>query len=295
MSRRGAYSAGVFTLAAFLMPALLAPGPFELANIAGVALAIWMGVEASRSYQRDDIPGNLPYRIGPVGPGIVASAAILFCLALDLAWSDPRDASDVADRILDARLTAFWDFPFSPARMYAMPMEGLPTPSAASVAVVNRLLTAALLIGLVVSLLALVGGVSRRASLRRHALLWKGIKVETAADELARRGARGLRPVRDPLPRIGYAPVSGRLFLRSFSMLIAFICLPYAPVFLRLLEGSRIPQVQTFFATPLFYNPFLAVWLPGLWAIIVAVAMVLVVTYLRLGFVLRTGSAEDVR
>lgn len=287
MMRKGAYAAGMFTLAAFLSPAILAPGPFELANIAGVAVAIWMGVEVARMYRREDIPATFPFRIDPVGPGIVATVAVIFLIALAIEWSRVSAGDTASGRALDAVLANFWDFPFSPARMYAMPMANLPTPSDASISLVMRLLSAACLAGIIVSILALIGGVSHRETLRRHALIWKGIRIEDGAKALEKRGARGLTPIRDPLSGIAAVPVSGRLFLRSFSMLIALACLPYAPVFMRMLEGSRIPQIKTFFASPLFSNAFCALWLPSLWAIVVAVAMILVFSYLRLGFVMR--------
>ena len=50
--RQGAFSASIFTLATFLAPALLAPGPIELANLAGVVFAVWMAIDVWRRYGR---------------------------------------------------------------------------------------------------------------------------------------------------------------------------------------------------------------------------------------------------
>ena len=69
--RRGAYAAGMLTLAVFLTPALLAPGPIEIANTAGVALAIWLAIDAWRTYGRRDLRATLPYRVAPVAPGLL--------------------------------------------------------------------------------------------------------------------------------------------------------------------------------------------------------------------------------
>lgn len=285
--RRGAYSAAIFTFTTFLAPALLAPGPFELANIAGMMLAIWMAIETARMYQRDDLPATLPYRVAPVGPGVVGAAAALFFIALVIGWDQWQNTSSSVLVAAERVIMDYWRFPLSPVNMYVRPIEGLPTPEPGAARSIIFLLSAAVVIGLVVFILIMLGGVRRRDTLRRHAIIWKGITIEKAESELQRRGARGLKPIFDPMVVAERSPVSGRLFLRALSLVVAAITLSYAPVFFRVLQGSSIPQIKAFFDSALMNNPFFAIWFSALWAIMLASAIMLIAAYLRLSLVLR--------
>lgn len=170
--------------------------------------------------------------------------------------------------------------------MYARDAAGLAPASATAVRAAAATLSAAVTFGCAVGFLALIGPVSRRPTLRRHALLWKGAPVEDAARRLSDRGARGLRPVADPLAGLAGEPVTGRLWLRAVSLLLAALCLAYAPVFSRLLGASHLPPVEAALAWPPLADGFAATWLISLWATGVAAALIYAAAYLRLGFVL---------
>ena len=285
--RRGAYSSSMLTLAVFLSPALLAPGPMEMANLAGVALAVWFAIDAWRVYGRNDLPVTLPYRIGPVAPGLLGSAALIFVLALAHGWAAERQiAADLA-LTLDTALRDAWRFPLSPVNMLIAPSPGLAPLSAPTVQSIAFCLSAALALGLIFGVFSLVGGIWNKGDLRRHALIWKGVNLTAGEDALAARGARGLKPMRDPLKTTMKTPVSGRLFLRALSLLVAIVCLPYAPVFVRMAANSRIPALEKLFESSLAENAFFTIWLIGLWAMLVAAAIIFFFAYLRLAFTLR--------
>ena len=285
--RRGSYAAGMLTLAVFLTPALLAPGPIEVANIAGVALAIWLGVDAWRIYGRRDLKATLPYRVAPVAPGLLGSAALIFVVSLLIGWvSWSGERSPQLDQI--SRLcTSAWDFPFSPVAMLARQSNALPTISPGTVQNITICLSAAVVLGLFFGLFSLIGRIDERTSLRRHAILWRGGDSSAPLDRLAARGARGLKPVRSENYGVSGEKVSGRLALRAVSMIVAIIFLPYAPLFLRFLAGSGFPQVEAFFTSPLVDNIFFNIWLVGLWGMIVTAAIILFFAYIRLAFALR--------
>lgn len=283
--RRGAYTSSMLTLAVFLAPALMAPGPVEIANIAGIALAIWLAVDAWRTYGRRDLGATLPYRIAPVAPGLLGSAALIFMITLIIGWlGGARNAQ--LDQVTDlcARL---WDFPFSPVAMLARPNAALPTISAGMVQNVSLCLSAAVALGLFFGLFSLVGRIYERATLRRHAVVWLGGDSSAPEDRLAKRGARGLKPVRSIDYGVAGTKVSGRLALRAASMIVAIVFLPFAPLFLRFIAGSGFPRVEAFFTSALFDNAFFNVWIVSLWAMIITASIILFFAYIRLAFALR--------
>lgn len=283
--RRGAYASGMLTLAVFLTPALMAPGPVEIANIAGVALAIWLAVDAWRIYGRRDLRATLPYRVAPVAPGLLGSAALIFMIALLIGWLGGARNAQI-DKITDLS-TRFWDFPFSPVAMLARPNAALPTISAETIQIVSLCLSAALALGLFFGLFSLIGRIDERGTLRRHAVVWLGGDSSEPADRLAKRGARGLKPVRSIDHGVAGTKVSGRLTLRAASMIVAIFFLPFAPLFLRFLAGSGFPRVEAFFASELLDNAFFNVWIVSLWAMIITAAIILFFAYIRLAFALR--------
>ena len=285
--RRGAYASGMLTLAVFLIPALMAPGPVEVANIAGVALAIWLAVDAWRIYGRHDLKATLPYRISPVAPGLLGSAAMIFVIALLIGWQSRTGVIDPQLYEITRICQAFWDFPFSPVAMLARPNPALPTISAETIQTVTVCLSAAIGLGLIFGLFTLIGRISRRDTLRRHAVLWRGGKSAMPENRLAQRGARGLKPVRSADYGIAGESVSGRLALRALSMTVAIVFLPYAPLFLRFIAGSGFPQVEAFFASPFVDNSFFNIWLIGLWSMIITSAIILFFAYIRLALALR--------
>ncbi len=283
--RRGAYTSSMLTLAVFLAPALLAPGPVEIANIAGIALAVWLAVDAWRTYGRRDLRATLPYRVAPVAPGLLGSAALIFMIALIIGWLGGA-RHDQLDKIYDI-CARFWDFPFSPVAMLARPNVALPTISPETIKIVTVCLSAALLLGLFFGLFSLVGHIYERGTLRRHAVVWLGGDSSAPEDRLAKRGARGLKPVRSIDYGVAGTKVSGRLTLRAASMVVAIVFLPFAPLFLRFLAGSGFPRVEAFFASELLDNAFFNVWIVGLWAMIITAAIILFFAYIRLAFALR--------
>lgn len=285
--RRGAYASGMLTLAVFLTPALMAPGPVEMANIAGVALAIWLAVDAWRIYGRHDLRATLPYRVAPVAPGLLGSAAIIFIIALLIGWQGWSGGVDPQLQEITRICRSFWDFPFSPVAMLARPSAALPEISGETVQNVTVCLSAAIVLGLAFGFFALLGRIGRRDTLRRHAVLWRGGDSTVPEDRLAKRGARGLKPVRSADYGVSGERVSGRLALRALSMTVAIFFLPYAPLFLRFLAGSGFPQVEAFFASPFVDNPFFNIWLVGLWSMIIAASIILFFAYIRLAFALR--------
>ena len=189
--RRGAYASGMLTLAVFLTPALMAPGPVEIANIAGIALAIWLAVDAWRIYGRHDLRATLPYRVAPVAPGLLGSAAIIFVVALLIGWQSWTGAVDPQLSEVTRLCQAFWDFPFSPVAMLARPSAALPTISPETVQNVMVCLSAAIALGLFFGLFALIGRIDARSTLRRHAVLWRGenrLSPKTASPSAAPGG-----------------------------------------------------------------------------------------------------------
>lgn len=284
--RQGAYAASMFTLATFLAPAILAPGPVELANVAGVVFALWMALDVWRRYGRHDIPATFPTRPSPVGPGVVASAALLFAIAILHAWAEANGASGSLGARFES-VRALWDFPFSPVALFLAPIEHAPEPSRYFATLIPVLMTAAVAIGALFGLLTLVAGVSRPDTLRHHALVWKGVRLEDAEEALARRGVRGLKPIRDPFAEADKTPVSGGLFRRAATLVLAVLIVAYAPLALRLLAGLGGDAAEAFFAGPFPQNAFFALWLPALWAILLASSLIYLGAYLRLGALLR--------
>lgn len=286
--RRGAYSAGMATLAIFLAPAVLSPGPLEIANLAGVALAVWMAVDAWRIFGRDDLTATLPYRVAPVSPGILGAGAIVFALSILHGWAAYRH--ETSSRLLEIEdtLHRIWDFPFSPVSLFARPSLIGPDMSPEAISGVTLCLSAAIAVGLLFGLFALVGRIVEPRSLRRHALLWAGVRAQSAEESLAARGATGLRPM-GPRKRddsIG-KPVSGRLALRAVSMLVAVAALPYAPVLYRIFVGIATPEVRLFLDSPFMNNQFFAIWFVGIWALLCASSLILMFAYIRLSLALR--------
>lgn len=285
--RRGAYAAGMLTFAVFLAPALLAPGPIEIANIAGVALAIWLAVDAWRIHGRRDLRATLPYRVAPVAPGLLGSAAMIFVVALVMGWQRWSGGKDLKLEQITQFCRSIWDFPFSPIAMLARPTAALPTISAETIQNVTVCLSVAVCFGLAFGLFSLVGRIDERSSLRRHAVLWRSGDSSEPEDRLAKRGVRGLKPVRSADYGVAGQRVSGRLALRAASMIVAIVTLPFAPLFLRFLAGSGFPQVEAFFAWSLIDNVFFNIWLVGLWSMIITAAIILFFAYIRLAFALR--------
>lgn len=284
--RRGAYAAGMLTLAVFLTPALLAPGPIEIANTAGVALTIWLAIDAWRTYGRRDLRATLPDHVAPVAPGLLGSAALIFIVVLLAGWFSVGRSDGQLDWIA-AICAEFWDFPFSPVAMLARFNPALPTISAETMLNVTLCLSAALALGLFFGLFSLFGRIDDRDTLRRHAVLWRGGESSAPEDRLAKRVARGLKPVRSADYGVTGTKVSGRLALRAVSMVVAIIFLPFAPLFPRFLAGSGFPQVEAFFSSQLIDNGFFNIWIVGLWAMIIASAIILFFAYIRLAFALR--------
>ena len=281
-ARRGAVGAGLCTFAVFLTPALLAPGPVRLINFAGVVFAAWCAFVVWRQYGRDDIGATFPYRVRAVAPAIVGAAALLFAVVVIGGW---RGASIGAAEV-DRALASFWSFPFSPVAMYAAEARGLTTPSDFAIGLVAMAFSAALVVGLAFAAIALFSGVEGEETLRRHALIWRGVKYQDGASLLAERGARGLEPLSDPGPGLLSKPVVGRLRLRAVSLFVAIVMLAYAPVFCRIASATRVPYFEGFFDNPLFRNEFFAIWMCGLWALSIAAAIILFTAYLRLASVL---------
>lgn len=280
--RRGAYAAGMFTASAFFFPVALAPGPLTLAHGARTALALWLGFTAWRAHGRRDLPSSLPLRIFPVALGLTLSAAAVFLAVISGAWAEPGEPL----LALVALLESWWLFPASPVAMFAAAEPGLPPISEAAARSITLAATAALFAGVVFGFLTLIGAISDRESLRGHALIWKDGRAPNGAARLSDRGARGLRPVSDPLSAVRLAPISGRLWLRALSLLVAFSCLLYAPVFARLIGGAQIPQVDAAFSTAALGDPFVSLWLIGLWGTCLSSALILSAAYLHLGFAL---------
>lgn len=282
--RQGAFSASIFTLATFLAPALLAPGPIELANLAGVVFAVWMAIDVWRRYGRRDIPETFAHRASPAGPGVVASAALLFAVAIAHAWASAPGAEAAAG--LDAafeRVRALWDFNWSPVRLLLDPFGAAQAPSPYVGSLVTFLLTAAVVIGALFGILALIAGVSDPPSLHHHALIWKGVRVEDAENALARRGAKGLKPIRDPFAEAEKTPVAGRLFTRAAALVVAVAGLAYAPAVIRLAASRGYAALDRLFESRLAENEFFVFWLPSLWAILLASALIYLGAYVRLG------------
>ncbi|MFN3262592.1 MAG: hypothetical protein ACE37J_18755 [Pikeienuella sp.] len=280
--RRGAYAAGVFTASAFFLPAALAPGPITLAHGAATALALWLGFAVWRGHGRRDLPSSLPLRIFPVALGLTLSAATVFLAVIAGAWAEPGGPL----LALVALLRSWWLFPASPVAMFTAAEPGLPPISEASARLATLAATSALFAGIVFGFLTLIGAVSERESLHDHASIWKDGRAPDSAARLSDRGARGLRPVSDPLSTARRTPVSGRLWLRSLSLLVAFFCLLYAPVFARLVGGAQIPQVDAAFSASPLGGPFVTLWLIGLWGTCLSSALIFSAAYLRLGFAL---------
>ncbi len=280
--RRGAYAAGMFTASAFFLPVALTPGPLTLAHGAATTLALWLGFAAWRGHGRRDLPSSLPLRIFPVALGLMLSAATVFLAVVMGAWAEPGGPL----LALVALLHSWWLFPASPVAMFAAAEPGLPPISEAAARSATLAATAALFAGFVFGFLTLIGAISDRESLRDHALIWKDGRAPNGAAQLSDRGARGLRPVSDPLSAARLTPVSGRLWLRALSLFVAFLCLLYAPVFARLIGGAQIPQVEAAFAAAALGGPFVSIWLIGLWGTCLSSALIFSAAYLHLGFAL---------
>lgn len=284
--RRGVYSASVFTLATFLAPALLAPGPVELANLAGVVFALWMAADVWRRYGRRDLPETFPHRPSPVGPAVVASAALIFAVALLHAWTAGSGAAAGGLEGGLERAEALWAFPGSPVSLFLAPLDRAPEPNRYVATLVPFLTTAAVAVGALFGLLTLVAGVYEPETLRRHAMIWKGVRMEDAEQALARRGGKGLRPIRDPFVEAEKAPISGRLYTRAAALVVAVLALAYAPVAIRILAGMADGAKEPSFVVRLGENPFFALWLPALWAILLAASLIYLGAYLKLGAML---------
>lgn len=284
---RGAYAASMLTLAVFLAPALLAPGRLEIANLAGVALAVWLAIDAWRFHRRDDVPELLPHRVGPAAPGALGAAALIFTVAILHEWTQWGGAPSDRLRLVIGVCQRLWDFPGSPVALYAAEAPGLPEMTARARQGVLLTLSMAALCGAVFGGLTLLGGVRDRVMARRQALILKGETPTTAEKSLAARGARGLKPVRDRVAEADRRPVSARLAVRALALLVAAAVLPYAPFMLRISMGIEDPRVRRIFDSALFDLPFFTIWAQGLWASLIAGAIIFACAYLRLAVALR--------
>ncbi|MEO0363088.1 MAG: hypothetical protein AAF322_18345 [Pseudomonadota bacterium] len=286
-TRREAFGAGVLTLATFLIAPLTAPGPIELANAAGVAVALWAAFLVWRNYGREDVAETFPFRVGPAGPALLITAAAVFVAAIAAGWIAWTGYASSRLQAIDAILVEIWRFPLSPVEVYGSAAPDGPPVSVSDMRLVGATLTVALACGAVFGLVCLVGGVDRRETLRKHAVVWRGWRLESAESRLAARGVKGLQPVRDPIAEAASTrPLSRWAYLRALSLLVAIVCLPFAPLCLKLAATIPIQEVQAFFANPLFANEFFAVWLVGLWGFCIGAAVILFAVYLRLGWAL---------
>lgn len=287
--RRGAYSAAALTLAAFLLPALFAPGPIELANVAGCVFALWMAADVWRRYGRLDAPSSLVFRVGPVAPGVVASAAVLFAIALLHAWDVVGARNWPFLEGLEAKAVALWAFPFSPLKMYLDPSVAAPAPTQEAARLVTLVVSAAIAVGGLFALFALVAHVGDRETLRRHALIWKGVRSSDAVDRLAERGARGLTPIRDPFSDVVVTPVAGRLLLRALALVLVFLVLLYGPFVIRWIGSSAFEPARAFFESAFVNNAFFPLWVTALWGVCLAGTLIHVGAYLRLAMATARG------
>lgn len=286
-TRREAYGAGVLTLATFMIAPLMAPGPLELANIAGLAVAFWAAIVVWRRYGSDDAAETFIYRVAPAGPSLLFAAMALFLITLTAGWIGWIGFTSPRIQTLDAFMQSWWTFPLSPLSLYVSAAPDAPPLSLSDVRIVGGALSGAAIIGAVLGLICLFGSIPRKETLRSHAVIWRGWRLESAESRLAARGVKGLQPVRDPIAEAASTrPLSKWAFLRAASLSIAVICLPYAPVCLKLLTTMDVPEVQAFFANPVFSNAFVMIWLTGLWGFFIAASVILVGVYLRLGFAL---------
>ena len=284
--RRGAFAATIFTFAAFLAPAVLAPGPIELANLAGVILAVCMAIDVWRRFGRRDAPGSLAFRVSPAAPGLVAASALIFAISILLGWAAWTGAAPASLYELEAEARVWWDFPRSPIALYAAPSAAIPAPSPDAVRLVTLVLSAAVAIGALFCMLCFVAHIEDYDTLRRHALLWRGVKVDDGVARLEARGARGLTPLRDNSAEMARKPVTGRLYFRAALLAICVVSLAYAPFALRVVSANGAPEVQAFFASRLFENAFLPLWLASLWGACIAGALIHIGAYVRIGFLL---------
>lgn len=287
--RRGAYSAAALTLAAFLLPALFAPGPIELANVAGCVFAVWMALDVWRRYGRRDAPSSLVFRVGPVAPGVVASAAVLFAMALLHAWDAAGARTWALLEEAEAKAVALWTFPFSPLKMYLDPGVAAPAPAPEAARLVALVISAAVAMGGLFALFALMAHVGDRTALRRHALVWKGVRSADAVEKLAERGARGLKPIRDPFSDVAATPVAGRLALRALALVLVFAVLLYGPFVIRWIGSSAFEPARVFFESAFVNNAFFPLWVTALWGVCLAGTLIHVGAYLRLAMATARG------
>lgn len=263
MRRRGAYSAAMLTLAVFLAPALLSPGPIEIANIAGVALAIWFAADTWRLYGDDGRPETFPYRAAPAAPGLIGSAALVFAVAIGHAWNAQIGAMSPSLVEIGEWLRRMWDFPFSPIRTFVDPGVYSPRMSPDAVRGVTLCLSMAIAAGLLFGLLTLFGRIDRPETLRAHARIWARKKTDADSERLI-----------------------GRVCVRALSLLVPIVALTFAPAFFRVLIGFSTTEAQAFINSPLMNNLFFSVWLVGLWGVLVAASIIMFFAYLRLVFAL---------
>lgn len=275
-TRLSAFHASLITFVVFLAPVVLAPGGFALANVAGVAVALWFAIEVLRGYGSDAKGSTFAFRVRSVAPGLAAAAMLIFAVVI-MCERSAFAAEAAADQLVD-----LWRFPFSPVAMFAAAQDGLPTASTEAVLRVAFAYTVAVAIGALFACLALFSKIDRTDSLHRHGLIWRGVKVPDPQERLAARGAKGLNAIVDPYTELTDQPVRPRLFIRAASLLFAFVLLSYAPVFTRIVAVSRIPVAEGLFDGGLANNPFFALWLTGMWGLTIAAALILMFAYLRL-------------
>lgn len=284
--RNGSFAVAAFAFATFLAPALLAPGPVGLINVAGAVVALAIAAIVWRRYGDSFDPGSLAFRISVVGPGIVISAGLLFAMLLMQAWLNYVDATSSRMSALEAESTRFWNFPYSPFVYYAAPTPGLPPISIESARLVALTLTLSASFGAFFFVLTFLAAIPDYETLRRHALLWRGVRLDDPMERLRARGVRGLQPMWTPKLEDSKAPVSGRLFARAVAMTVCLGALAYAPYAMRLLMGMDQPELQRFFASAAFDGAFLPVWGAGLWGVCMIGALMHIAAYARLGFLL---------
>lgn len=275
-ARRGAFAAATLTFTAFAIPALYGAGDFSAARLAPLGLAFALAGTAATVHRNDTLRRAFPYRALGLGPGIILSAAILGAMAVLYGWRDWSGAP-LADLASDAR--ALWAFPWSPVVIYAA--SGA---SPGAVSCLIGLLTVAVALILIFGVLALLAPVRSAATVFDHAALWRGRAGRGEAEDLARRGAKGITPLR---PRESRRPAIRRyLLIRAAALLFFAVILAYAPAAFSLLRTLDAPELRVVLDPPIWSDPFLSTWAMAVWAALVAATGLFAFGYVRLALAL---------